>query len=134
MSIGLSYTSQENEGAPAIEILLTQFTDEDIPRTYQETASFTTSANGASVITGPAFRQKYIWGISVLVTKAQALKIDEIFQSWDSDRANGYTAAVGVTDNTFGAELVTSAIISTPPNFTRLSPDNWIVAFGLTEV
>lgn len=132
-SISVSYT-EPTDGLLSWAFELQYFTDEDLPRTYQGTAAFNTSANGSSILTGPAFRQKFIWAVSVYTNKQQAEGIDAMYRQWDSDRAAGYTASLGVIDTTFGPQIATSAIISTPPEFTRLSPDYWIVAFGLTEV
>jgi len=92
------------------------------------------SANGANVITGPAFRQKYIWGIDAVVTKAEASAFEAMFQDWDSDRALGVSAACGVVDNTFGAEVSGSAIFSTPPTYSKFGPNNYALSFGLSEV
>lgn len=131
-TLGISYTRADD--SQTWNIVLDQFTDNDLPRTYQASASFNNSANGSSILTGPAYRQKYIWGVSVLVTGATAQEIDALFRGWDTDRAAGWPAAVGIIDSTFGANVETSAVISSPPSYTRLSSDNWIVAFGLTEV
>ena len=57
-----------------------------------------------------------------------------MFKDWDSDRALGLSTAVGVVDNCFGAEVSTSAVFSTPPSYSRLGPNNYIVSFGLSEV
>lgn len=68
------------------------------------------------------------------MTTADAASFDAMFKAWDTDRAAGLPAAVGVIDQTFGTEVSTSAVISTPPSYSRMSPTHMMVAFGLTEV
>ena len=132
MRIGLSYTSQVDSTVHTV--LFSQFTGEDLPRSYSGAAAFSTSANGTAILNGPANRQKYIWAVSAFVTPAEALALDEMYRSWDLDRSSGVGASCGVTDELFGASITTSAVFSTPPTYTRLSPSTWIVDFGLTEV
>jgi hypothetical protein len=132
MRIGLSYTSQAD--STVYTLLFSQFTGEDLPRSYVGNASFSTSANGTTVLGGPAYRQKYIWGISAFVTPSEALTLDAMYRAWDLDRSTGAGVACGVTDELFGASLTTSAVFSTPPSYVRLSPSTWTVDFGLSEV
>lgn len=129
--IGISFTSTDNT---VHSFVFTNFGETDMPRSYQSTASFTLSANGTSILGGPAYRQKYQWVLSSIVEKEEALQIDALFQSWDTDRAQGLPAACGVTDQTFGAEVSTSAVFVTPPSYNRLSPRLTLVSFGLEEV
>ena len=133
MRIGISYTEQGGDST-VHSVLFENFLSEDLPRSYSGSASFSTSAGGSAVIDGPAFRQRYIWGISALVTPAEALALDSLFRDWDADRASGMAVAVGVTDELFGSVVNASAVFSTPPAFTRLSPSAWSVDFGLSEV
>lgn len=130
-TIGVSFTPS---GGAASQVIFDNFGGTDIPRIYSDLSSFSTSANGTSIISGPAYHQKYIWPISSVLTNADAIKFDGIFTSWDTDRANGLPAAVGVVDQTFGATVTTSAIFSTPPTYTRMGPAHTMVSFGLTEV
>lgn len=130
--IGVSYTP--SGGSPVYSFVFDNFGDNSLPRTYQGSAGFEQSANGTSIINGPAFRQKYLWAISSIVTAAQAASFDEMFQSWDTDRAAGLPAVVGVTDNTFGPSVSTSAVISTPPSYSRMGPQFMLVSFALAEV
>lgn len=130
--IGVSFTP--SGGSPVYSFVFDNFGDNALPRTYQSTASFSTSANGTSIISGPAYRQKYIWAFSSIITKEEAAQFDAMFQAWDSDRAAGLPAALGVTDETFGATVSTSAIVSTPPSYVRMGPRLTMVAFALTEV
>lgn len=129
--IGISFTSS---GSTEYSFIFTNFGDTEMPRSYQSTASFSLSANGTSILGGPAYRQKYQWVMSSIVTKDEALSIDALFQAWDTDRAQGLPAACGVTDQTFGPEVSTSAVFATPPSYNRLSPRLTLVSFGLEEV
>jgi len=130
--IGVSYTP--SGGSPVYSLLFTDFSDNSLPRSYLGNTSFTQSANGASIIAGPAFRQKYVWVISSIVTKEEAALFDQMFQAWDTDRSNGIAAAVGITDQTFGSTVTTSAVITTPPTYNRMGPKYMLLSFGLTEV
>ena len=130
--IGVSYTP--SGGSPVYSFVFTNFGDNSLPRSYQGNTSFTQSANGASIIGGPAFRQKYVWVISSIVAKEEAASFDEMFQAWDTDRSTGLPVAVGVTDETFGSTVTTSAVITTPPTYNRMGPKLMLVSFALTEV
>ena len=130
--IGVSFTP--SGGSPVYNFTFDNFGDSSLPRAYQSTASFSESANGTSIISGPAYRQKYIWVFSSIIATEKAAQFDMMFQAWDSDRAAGLPAALGVTDETFGATVNTSAIISTPPSYVRMGPRLTMVAFALTEV
>ncbi len=129
--IGISFTSADST---VHDFVFTNFGGTDMPRTYQSTSSFTLSANGTSILGGPAYRQKYQWVLSSIVGKNEAIQIDALFQAWDTDRAQGLPAACGIIDQTFGAEVSTSAVFVTPPSYNRLSPRLTLVSFGLEEV
>lgn len=130
--IGISYTP--SGGSPVYSFVFSEFSGADLPRTYQASTTFRPSSNGTAVLTGPSFRQKYLWAISGPLTKAEAEDFDDMFRAWDQDRSNGLAAAVGIIDQTFGGEVNTSAIFSTPPSYTRMGPNYVMVSFGLTEV
>jgi len=132
MSLGISYTPVA--GSPVYDITFTDFTDSSLPRTYMADASYDMSANGASILGGPAFRQKYIWTISCHQTPAKAQELDAMFRAWDIDRSDGYAAAIGIVDETFGSQVTTSALFSTPPSYVYISPSITLVSFGLSEV
>ena len=132
MSLGISYTPVS--GSPVYDITFTEFTDTSLPRSYIGDVSYEMSANGATILSGPAFRQKYIWVISCHQTPVKAQELDAMFRAWDEDRSNGYSAAVGIVDNTFGTQVSTSALFSTSPSYVYVSPSITLVSFGLSEV
>lgn len=132
MSLGISYTPVA--GTPVYDITFTEFTDSSLPRTYIADASYELSASGASILSGPAFRQKYIWAISCHQTPAKAQELDAMFRAWDEDRSNGYSAAVGIVDQTFGPQVTASGLFSTPPSYVYVSPSITLVSFGISEV
>lgn len=132
MSLGISYTPVA--GTPVYDITFTEFTDNSLPRGYLAEASYETSANGATILGGPAFRQKYFWTISCHQSPAKAQELDAMFRAWDQDRSNGYSAAIGLIDETFGPQISTSALFSTPPSYIYISPSITLVSFGLSEV
>ena len=105
-----------------------------MPRSYMGTISFDLSSNGASILGGPAYRNKYQWVISSLLSKADALALDALYQGWDTDRANGENAACGIIDETWGATVNTSAVFITAPSYVRMGPQYVLVSFGLQEV
>lgn len=130
--IGISYTP--SGGSPVYNFVFSEFLDAEFPRAYQTNATFSQSANGSSILTGAPFRQKFIWAVSAPMLTSEATSFDEMFRAWDLDRSSGLAAAVGITDQTFGADVDTSAIFSTPPVFAWMSPVLTRVSFGLTEV
>lgn len=130
--IGVSFTP--SSGSPVYSFTFDNFSDNALPRTYQATATFSESANGTSIIAGPAYRQRYLWAISSLIETTEAVQIDTMFRAWDTDRSNGLAAAVGVTDTTFGTSVSANAIFSTPPSYLRMSPKFTLVSFALAEV
>ena len=130
--IGVSYTP--SGGSPVYNFVFDNFGDNALPRSYQGGASFDQSANGTSIIGGPAFRQKYVWVISSVITQVEAASFDEMFQAWDTDRAAGLPVAMGITDDTFGPSVSTSAVVSTSPSYVRMGPKFMLVSFSLTEV
>ena len=129
--IGISYTA---DGGSVYNFQIDNFGDNAMPRSYVGSASFDMSANGASILGGPAYRQKYQWVVSTIMQTTEAETFDTMFQAWDADRAAGLTAACGVIDQTWGPDVSTSAVFVTPPSYTRLSPILTLVSFGLQEV
>ena len=95
---------------------------------------FSQSASGASIIGGPPYLHKYQWVISTIMDTTDALQFDAMFRAWDTDRAAGLNAACGISDETWGATVNTSAVFVSTPSYTRLSPILTLVSFGLMEV
>jgi|TARA_B100000035_G_scaffold124371_2_gene105895 hypothetical protein len=130
-SIDLAYTDSLSNNYSASFSL---FSGAELARTYDATNNFQRSASGAQIITGRPGRQKYIWAVACILSEADALNLDNIFQAWDVDRADGLPAVVTITDSTGFRTETGNAIFSTPPSFTRFGPANYQVSFGLTEV
>ena len=129
--IGISYTAS---AGTVYNFEIDNFGDNAMPRSYVGSASFDLSANGTSILGGPAFKQKYQWVISTIMQTPDAQDFDAMFQAWDTDRAAGLTAACGVVDETWGPDVTTNVVFVTPPSYTRLSPALTLVSFGLQEV
>lgn len=132
MALGISYTPVA--GSPVYDVTITDFTDNNLPRTYMADSSYDVSVTGTSILSGPAFQQKYMWTISAHLSPAKAQEVDAMFRAWDLDRSSGYSAAIGVVDQTFGSQVSGSALFSTPPSFVYVSPSITLVSFGLSEV
>ena len=130
MSISFSFTA---DNGTVYDAEVPYFLDAGLPRSYGETGQFSSSANGSSILAGPAYSQKYIWAISTLVSRAEAESIDAMYRAWDNDRAAGLPAAVGILDETFGTSISTTAVFTTPPSYT-ITGTQFEVSFGLTEV
>jgi hypothetical protein len=131
-SIGISYTP--SGGSPVYSFLFENFAPGELPRSYSNSTSFSFSANGSAIVSGSAGQQKRIWAISGPLPTSQAVSFDAMYRSWDLDRGNGLAAAVGIIDKTFGPDVNTSALITTPPTYARMGPKFVLVSFGLTEV
>jgi len=129
--IGLSYTAS---GGTVYNFILDNFGGSDLPRSYTSTASYSQSANGTTVLEGPATRQKYQWAISSVMDSSRAPALDEMFRAWDTDRAAGLPVACGITDNTFGAEVSAAVVFVTPPSYDYMGPGYTLASFGLQEV
>lgn len=130
--IGVSYTP--SGGTPVYSFLFSEFSGAELPRTYQGGSQFERSSGGTSIITGAPYQDKYIWAISSPMLSADAESFDSMYRAWDLDRSNGLAAAVGIIDNTFGAQVNTSAVFSTTPAYSWMGPSYIMVSFGLTEV
>lgn len=129
--IGISYT---DSGSVAYNFQIDNFGTNAYPRSYVGSASFSLSANGANLLGGPAYRQKYQWVISTVMETQLAREFDIMFRIWDADRALGLPAACGIIDQTWGPDVDTDAVFVTPPTYTRLGPAMTLVSFGLQEV
>ena len=130
--IGISYTP--SGGSPVYSFLFSEFMDGTLPRSYLDTASFGFSGTGAPIISGNPVVQKRIWAISSPLPVSEAATFDQMYRAWDTDRANGLSAAVGIIDETFGSPVNSSAVFSTAPTYSKFGPYYMIVSFGLTEV
>ena len=131
-SIAIAYTG--GNPSNSYNIVFDEFLSDDIPRTYDASASFGRTASGATSLDSRAGRQKFIWGISILVPSATAQSLDNLFQAWDYDRAQGLAAACGLVDQTFGSSVSTNGVFSSPPSYRYTSCTHYEVSFGLTEV
>lgn len=130
-TLGIAYTSQ---GGSDYNFVLDNFGDFGYPRSFVSDATFERSASGVFVLGGTSFRQKYQWVVSSVMKEFDAQSFQVMFQLWDADRADGYNAALGIEDRTFGGTVTADAIIVTPPSFTRMGPGLTMVSFGLQEV
>jgi len=130
-SIGVAYTSQAGD---AYNVVIDLFSGGEAARTYDGSVAFSRGVSGQQILQGRPGRQKYIWAISGVLTEAKAKELDDCFKAWDQDRTTGIAAAVGITDQTLFDSLTTSAVFSTPPTYIRFGPNDFSVAFGLTEV
>jgi len=132
LRIGVSFTP--SGGGSVYSFQINNFIDNVLPRSYVGAYGFSLSTSGSNVMSGPAFNDKYQWTIVTMMTRAQAEEFDEMYRAWDTDRAAGLAAAVGVSDETFGPTVNTSAIFITPPSYNRLSARDFLVSFGMQEV
>ena len=131
-SIVVSYTPIS--GSPVYALEFKEFSSSALPRSYTDTQSFSISTTGATVLSGLPIRRRFQWTISVPLSKSQAADLDSLFRAWEHDRADGAIAAVLVQDSTFGQEVSTAAIFTSPPIFDQFGPVNMLVSFGLTEL
>ncbi|MAH29340.1 MAG: hypothetical protein CL959_01490 [Euryarchaeota archaeon] len=125
-AIGIAYNS--------FNLLFDTFSGAEVARTYDSSVSFERGLSGQQVIGGRPGRQKFIWAISAVVNADDAKILDDIFKAWDTSRAAGNAAAVGVTDQTLFDPVTTDAVFTTPPSYIRMNAYTYTVAFGLTEV
>lgn len=131
--LAIAYTKQSS-GSQTWNLVFTDFTSRDLPRQWENAASFGRSQTGALIQGGPRFTQKYIWTIDCMVDEDIAYQLDDLYKAWDYDRSIGLSVAVGVTDATFGTTISTQATLTTAPSFTYASPRKTIVSFGMVQV
>lgn len=132
-SITISYTAQHGANT-AYSLELTQFSGEDLPRSFAGAFSFENSANGTSILSGPSYQEKRIWAISSALEDADVQILYNMFKAWDTDRASGLPVACVVEDDTFVELVSANVVFSTPPSFTKLGGYGFQVDFGMTEV
>jgi hypothetical protein len=148
-TITLAYTS--NAGV-SYQIEFDRFSDDEIPRRIIGQTNIEFAALGTAYATGPTVKQPKIWSINALVNNAvtsKALKnstnynearlITELYDAWDTDRANGLAARCVISDNifTFGSTYAADGWFTEPPSFSVVGNygSNIInVILGLTEV
>ena len=131
--LAIAYTKQSS-GSQTWNIVFKEFTTPDLPRQWENAASFQRSQTGALIQGGPRFQQKYIWTIDCLVDYEDAIKLDQLYKAWDYDRSVGKSVAVGITDATFGSAISTAATFASPPIITFAGPRKNLVNFGLVQV
>lgn len=132
-SITISYTAQHGANT-AYSLEIKEFSNEDLPRAFSGNFSFENSANGTSILSGPSYRQKRIWAIDAPLQEPDVQELYNMFNAWDTDRANGLPVGCSIVDDTFIETISVNAVFSTPPSFTQLGAYGFLVSFGLTEV
>lgn len=130
--IGISYTPSGS--TTVYSFSFSQFVDAALPRSYVGSTVFSFSGTGAAIVSGSTSVQKRIWAISSPIPTNEAESFDEMYRAWDTDRANGIAAAVGIVDQTFGATVSSSAVFSTAPTYSQFGHAYMVVSFGLTEI
>jgi hypothetical protein len=131
---GLAIAYSGQSGGGSWNIVFTEFTSRDFPRSFENSAGFGRSQTGALIQSGPRYQQKYSWTIDCMVNSFVAVALMELYTQWDKDRAGGKSVAVGITDATFGPTVMGQATFTTAPTFTYASPRKTIVSFGLMGV
>lgn len=108
------------------------------PRSYVEQTDLTFSVAGSAVQTGSSRKNRMQWSIATWGTREDAFTVDEMFRSWDTDRATGRASVLLVQDQTFVRDtsnpIVASAVFTSAPTFESRAGDLWLISFGLTEI
>ena len=132
-SIVISYTAQDGSNT-TYSITFTQFSGEDLPRSFVGSFQFSNSANGSAIMSGPSVPQKRIWAISSQLEQGDVETIYNLFNAWDADRATGKPVGCNLQDTTFIETISTTVTFSTPPSFTKLGGYGFLVDFAVTEI
>ena len=121
-------------------VRLERFTGGGLQRTYVDTATLNFSTTGTAIISGSTRAARKLWNVSVLVSKDDAYDIQDLYEAWDTARASGASAVVGVSDEV-SAKLATSpvtanTVFTEPVTLEAAGNDspNYRVSFGLSEV
>jgi hypothetical protein len=148
-TIELEYTSNAGD---VYYLELIQFLDDEFPRRIIGEAALERSILGMNYSSGPSVKHKNIWVINTLVrnevtTRAtkngtdfnelQLLK--QLYDAWDTDRANALQAKIEVNDNVLGGGVTYSSYgwFTEPPVYSLAGNygSGYINAvFSLTEV
>jgi hypothetical protein len=131
---GLAIAYSAQSGGGSWNIVFTDFTSRDLPRSFENSAGFGRSQTGALIQSGPRYEQKYSWTVDCMIDCEYAKQLEKLYVAWDKDRARGKSVAVGITDATFGDVVTGQATFTAAPTFTYASPQKVIVSFGLMGV
>lgn len=107
--IRLTYTSSTND----IYVLdIDRFLDEEIPRRIIGEAELERTILGMSYSRGPSVKHRNLWVINTMVENRVTAKatlnsvnynevilLKQMYDAWDTDRANGLVALVNIVDN-----------------------------------
>jgi hypothetical protein len=147
--ITLQYTSGSSV---AYSLVLSSFLDEEIPRKIVGEAAIERTILGMTYSTGPSVKHRNIWTLNALLknevtstatkggtTYNEVGLLREMYDAWDTDRANGLAAKCVLTDGllSFGSSYVADVWFSEPPVYSLMSSyaSKYIsVVMGLTEV
>jgi len=124
------------DGSDYFEATFDQFTSP--PRSYIEAGSLTFSTAGSSIQSGNSRAARQTWAIATYGTREEAFTINEMYRAWDTARADGKVAILGVVDQTFvrdpASPVTANAVFTAAPNFEQRAGNLWVISFGMTEV
>lgn len=148
-SITIGFTSASGD---IYSLILSDFLDEEIPRRILGEAELERSVLGMNYSAGPSVKHRNLWVINVALKNkvtANATKnavnynevtlLKEMYDAWDTDRANGLVSRVSISDEILEpvAPLTTNGWFTEPPTFAVIGNygSNLLNAvFSLTEV
>jgi len=147
--VQLDYTSNAGD---TYYIKFYNFLDEEVPRRLIGEAELERSILGMNYSSGPSVKHKNLWVINASVQNkvtANAQKnganfnevqlLKQIYDAWDTDRANGLRARITVTDTVLGGGTSYSSFgwFTEPPAYSVVGSygsGEINAVFSLTEV
>ena len=120
--------------------VLTDFAGDGIPRSFADAAQISYGATGAVVQGGSSRAARRLWTVVAYCPFDVAYELEDLYVSWDTERASGKNAVVYVTDTTFlrpGVSAIQAYTLFS--DAVRVSPIKAgvalaLVSFGLSEV
>lgn len=126
------------DGATLRNARIELFAEKDLPRSFLNGGDLSFSNPGTAVQSGSSRPARRIWAVAGFLEKIEALDMVDLFAAWDAKRASGAVAVVTITDETFlrpgASPIVATGVFTTPVKITRSHEDQYLVAYGVTEV
>tara|TARA_B100000902_G_scaffold353442_1_gene364879 strand:+ start:457 stop:852 length:396 start_codon:yes stop_codon:yes gene_type:complete len=130
--------------APALQlsfgsynITLDRFGGGGAQRTYVDTATLNFSTTGTAIQSGSSRAARRLWAVDLLLNKADAFELQDLYEDWDTARAGGSAAIISLTDQITGRNSFTANTVFTEAVNIELVGNGaplYRVSFSLTEV
>jgi len=132
--VGDHYLQLSNSGGVA---KFYHFSDDSYPVQIIQEASFEYTPLGVPFSSGPVRKQKRLFTISAYASILEWEALENIFDTFDAERARGELASVTVTDALLSTTKTYQAFFTSPPVLQRIASGNntlYVAVTTLSEV